>query len=588
MQPIVLYTKKSEQQGKQAQLSNIMAAKAVADIIRTCLGPRAMLKMLMDPLGGIVMTNDGNAILREIDVAHPAAKSMLELARSQADEVGDGTTSVVIIAGEILACASQLLLDAKIHPIRVIAGFRRALDDSLRVLQDISQPVDASSDSAMAKLVASCIGTKFTAAWTDLMTGLAVKAVRIVAGLMPSTSSSTSSSSMNAAIANLTAEDIDLKQYARVERIPGGELEESTVHDGILLNKDVVHAGMRRLIEKPRILLLDCPLEYKKGESQTSLELSGQDDWSRVLQLEEEQVKAMCAAIVAAGVDLVITEKGISDLAMHYLTKANISALRRVRRTDNNRIARAVGANIVSRVEDIRTEDIGTKCGIFQVQKIGDEYFCLLGQCQQPRACSIVLRGPSKDVLAEVERNLQDAMAVVRNVLLMPRLVPGGGACEMAISCRLEQLAAACVPGIEQLPYRAVSRALEVIPRTLAQNCGADAIRTLTELRACHSAAAAAASATESHNQSSKKSYSPSAASVCYSGINGLTGKVVDMQTLGVWEPAIVKVQTLKTAIESACLLLRVDDIVSASGSSRNGGASSGHQHTGDDCCSGE
>lgn len=386
----------------------------------------------------------------------------------------------------------------------------------------------------MNNLIAASIGTKLVARWSELMCGLALQAVRTVA---------------RDTGGGRTAE-VDVKRYARIEKVPGGEIEDSRVLDGVMLNKDITHPKMRRRIERPRVVLLDCPLEYKKGESQTNIEVTKEEHWNRILQIEEEQVKAMCEAILAVKPDLVITEKGVSDLAQHYLVRANVTALRRVRKTDNNRIARATGATIVNRVEDLHESDVGTGCGLFEVEKIGDEYFSFLTRCRDPKACTILLRGPSKDVLNEVERNLQDAMGVARNVMFHPRLSPGGGATEMAVSARLGQLARS-VEGVAQWPYRAIAEALEVIARTLVQNAGASPIRVLTELRAKHA--------------EGKHSW----------GINGDSGAVVDMKEYGVWEPEAVKLQSIKTAVEAACLLLRVDDICSAKKAQQQGSGGS-------------
>ncbi|KAA6410753.1 MAG: T-complex 1 subunit gamma [Lasallia pustulata] len=460
---VVMNTQSGDRQvGRKAQLSNITAAKTVADIIRSCLGPKAMLKMLLDPMGGIVLTNDGHAILREIKVAHPAAKSMIELSRTQDEEVGDGTTTVIIL-GETLAQALRQL-ERNIHPVQIIAAFKRALADALNIIEEISLPVNINADKAMYSLISSSIGTKFVSRWSELMCNLALKAVRTVSHDVGG-----------------GKKEVDIKRYARVEKIPGGEIEESKVLDGVILNKDITHPKMRRQIENPRIILLDCTLEYKKGESQTNIEISKEEDWNRILQIEEEQVKHIPT----------------------FSRKSNVTALRRVRKTDNNRIARATGATIVKRVDDIQESDIGTHCGLFQIFRIGDEYFTFITHCKYPKACTILLRGPSKDILNEIERNLQDAMAVARNVMFHPRLSPGGGATEMAASVRLAQMAKA-VEGVQQWPYKAVAEAMEVIPRTLIQNSGS----------------------------------SPS----------------------------------VKTAIESACLLLRVDDICSAKSAKQAGG----------------
>ncbi|KAI0088938.1 T-complex protein 1 [Irpex rosettiformis] len=516
----VMNTTPERQTGRKAQISNITAAKTVADVIRTCLGPKAMLKMILDPMGGILLTNDGNAILREIDVAHPAAKNMIELSRTQDEECGDGTTSVIILAGEILA-QSLSQLERDIHPVVIISAYNKALKEALEIVKRISIPIDTSSDEDMLSLIKTSIGTKFVSRWSELMCKLALEAVRTVA------------------LDEDGVKTVDIKRYARVEKIPGGEIEQSRVLKGIMLNKDITHPQMRRRIANPRIILLDCPLEYKKGESQTNIEISKEADWSRIQELEEEQVKAMVDKILEFKPDLVITEKGVSDYAQHFFYRANVSAIRRVRKSDNNRIARAVGATIVNRIEDLRESDVGTKCGLFSIEKIGDEYFTFLDECTTPKACTILLRGPSKDILNEIDRNLADAMSVARNVFFNPILAPGGGATEMAISVGLHAKART-IQGVEGGPFRAVADAMEVIPRTLVQNSGGNAIRVLTELRAKH--------ANGEHSW----------------GINGDTGKIVDMKEYGLYESASVKIQTFKTAIEAARVLLRVDDVVQA------------------------
>lgn len=508
--------------GKKAQHGNIAAAKAVADIIRTTLGPRSMLKMILDAQGGIVLTNDGNAILREIDVSHPAAKSVIELSRTQDEEVGDGTTSVIILSGELLAECGPLL-ERQLHPTVICQALSRALEDSIKVVEDVSFPVDTNDNEQMLKIVMSSIGTKFTHRFGNLMGELALDAVRKVI-----------------VDHGDGQREIDVKKYAKIEKIPGGAIEDSRVLNGVMFNKDVVlPSRMRRKIANPRIVLLDCPLEYKKGESQTNVELTKEEDWAVLLKMEEEWTKKVCDEIIKHKVDVVITEKGLSDLAAHFFTKAGVSAIRRTRKTDNNRVARACGATIVHRPEEIRESDIGTKAGLFEVQKIGDEFFTFVVDCAEPKACSVVLRGASKDILNEVERNLVDAIGVARNVMMEPKLVPGGGAVEMAVSKALTTKAAT-LGGADQWAYKAVAHALEVIPRTLCQNCGANVIRTLTKLRAKH---------TEGDG-------------VTF-GINGHVGTIADMKELGVWEPFAVKTQTIKTAVEASQMLLRIDDIVS-------------------------
>lgn len=479
-----------------------------------------MLKMLMDPMGGIVMTNDGNAILREITVTHPAAKSMIEIARTQDEEVGDGTTSVIVLAGEMLSVSEQFL-QQQIHPTVIIRAYREALEDMVNVMQnETSIALDKKDKAKLEEVVKACVGTKFIGRWSDLAVKIALDAVETV---MMEENGRT---------------EIDIKKYAKVEKIPGGSIDDSCVLRGVMLNKDVTHPKMRRHIINPRIVLLDCALEYKKGESQTNVEISGDTDFTKLLQIEEEYVQKVCADIIAVKPDLVFTEKGVSDLAQHYLLKAGITAIRRLRKTDNLRVARACGATIVNRTEELTEQNVGLGCGLFEVKKVGDEYFTYITECKDPKACTILLRGASKDILNETERNLQDALHVARNLMLEPRLVPGGGAVEMAIS---QALTRKQIKG----PYQAVAQALEIIPRTLAQNCGANTIRTLTALRAKHA--------------------SHSGDGPCLWGIDGETGQIVDMKVRGIWEPLSVKLQVYKTAVETAILLLRIDDIVSGS-----------------------
>lgn len=366
-----------------------------------------MLKMLMDPMGGIVMTNDGNAILREITVQHPAGKSMIEIARTQDEEVGDGTTSVIVLAGEILATAEPFL-GQNMHPTVIIRAYRQALEDMVTILTDqISVDLNVNNRAKLVQVINSCVDTKFIGRWSELACRIALDAVSTVM------------------LDENGRKEIDIKRYAKVEKIPGGSIEDSTVLKGVMINKDVTHPKMKRCIKNPRILLLDCTLEYKKGESQTNIEILKETDFTRILELEEEHVKKICDEVISAKPDVVITEKGISDLAQHYLVKAGISAIRRLRKSDINRVARACGATVVNRTEEIKEEDIGTGAGLFEIKKIGDEYFCFITECKDPKACTILLRGASKDILNETERNLQDALHVARNLFLEPKLVPG-------------------------------------------------------------------------------------------------------------------------------------------------------------------
>ncbi|CAN1312190.1 T-complex protein 1 subunit gamma [Linum perenne] len=462
---LVLKDSLKRESGQKVHHANIQASKAVADIIRTTLGPRSMLKMLLDASGGIVVTNDGNAILRELDLAHPAAKSMIELSRTQDEEVGDGTTSVIVLAGEMLHVA-EAFIDKNYHPTVICRAYNKALEDAIAVLDKIAMTIDVNDRGTMLSLVKSCIGTKFTSQFGDLIADLAIDATKTIGVDL-----------------GQGLREVDIKKYIKVEKIPGGQLEDSKVLKGVMFNKDVVAPGkMRRKIVNPRIILLDCPLEYKKGENQTNAELVKEEDWELLLKMEEEYIENICVQILKFKPDLVITEKGLSDLACHYFSKAGVSAIRRLRKTDNNRIAKACGAVIVNRPDELQESDVGTAAGLFEVKKIGDEFFSFIVDCKDPKACTVLLRGASKDLLNEVERNLQDAMGVARNILKNPKLVPGGGATELTVSATLKQKSSS-VEGIEKWPYEAAAIAFEAIPRTLAQNCGVNVIRTMTALQ---------------------------------------------------------------------------------------------------------
>ncbi|XP_053993302.1 T-complex protein 1 subunit gamma-like isoform X2 [Hylaeus volcanicus] len=473
-------------------------------------------------MGGIVLTNDGNAILREVDVSHPAAKSVIDLSRCQDEEVGDGTTSVVILTGELLTF-TEPLLKKQIHPTQIVSGFLKTLDDCLEIMEASATTVDLSNTEQIRTVIESCLNTKFSDTWNRIIPPIALRAVSMIAFNQSGPSNK-----------------IDIKNCIKVEKIPGGTIDDTAVYDGIVLNKDITHPKMRRYIINPRIVLLDCPLEYKKGESQTLVEITKEEDWDKILKQEEEEVKKMCEDIIAVGCDIVITEKGVSDLAQHFFVKAGISAIRRVRKSDNNRLAKISGATIATRTNELCSFDVGTKCGLFEIKKIGDEYFSYFINCEKPQACTVLLRGGSKDILNEVERNLQDALNVARNVYTSPKLLPGGGAIEMEISARLSERCTE-TNNMFQWPYKAVAAALEVLPRTLVQNCGANVVRTMTALRAQHA---------------SKGNH--------FMGVNGETGEIIDVTSLGIWDTFAVKQQVLRTAIEATCMIIRIDDVLSA------------------------
>lgn len=565
---LVMNPNQQREAGSRAQLSNIVAARAVSDIVKSTLGPKSMLKMLLDPMGGIVLTNDGNCILRELDVSHPTARSMIELARTQDENVGDGTTTVVILTGELLKVVEPFLThrssfrrsaggssgSGNIHPVVLVQSFYKALTKCLQISEQIAIPIEEGDggtegerDLSLRKVVESCIGTKYTSRYGDLLVDLAIKAVDKIT-VQPSSTSGTDASK---ALKKL----IDIKRHVRIEKIPGGELSDIKLIDGIMLNKDVTHSQMRRKIENPKILLLDCSLEYKKTESQAHIELSKEEDFDLLLKQEEEYIMKICANIISYKPDLVFTEKGVSDLAQHFLMKAGITVFRRLRKTDNNRLSKALGIHIVNNTEDITEHNISkpSVCGLFEVRKIGDEYFSFIEQCVNPKACSIMLRGGSKDVLNEMERNLQDCLQVVKNVALENKVVIGGGCFEMCLSRKLQieanSMGDESGSGVERVVFSALSAAFEVIPRTLLSNCGCDVVRQLTKLRALHA-------------KYTKEHPNPTAgvAELCKWGVDGDTGEIVESRVL---EPLTVKTQVIKTAFEAAAMILRIDDIIS-------------------------
>ncbi|OAF68361.1 CCT-gamma [Intoshia linei] len=517
----VLNQKTQRDSGFQVQIKNIQMAVRIADVIRTCLGPRAMLKMLMDPMGGVVLTNDGNCVLREIMVDHPTAKCMIEIARTQDEEVGDGTTSVIVLSAEILSICEKFV-NQKIHPTHIISALRTVTKYTLECLDSISVKIDTNNiqSDVVKNIVKSSLYTKFSEDWVDFAATMAIKAVNYVK------------------IIENNKVQIDVKRYAKVEKIPGGTFTDSQVLDGVMVNKDILHPKMRRRIINPRILLLDCSLEYKKGESKTEVEIKDEKYFTQLLHEEEFYIKKLCDKLIDAKPDLVVTEKGVSDLAQHFLTRANISVLRRVRKSDNLRIARATGATILNQFADIKESHIGKKCGLFEVRKIGDDYFSFIVDCKDPNACTLLLRGVSKDLINEYERNLHDAMCVGRNIMMNDKILYGGGCCEMKISALLREKAKEHV-GMLKKGFNAVASALEIIPSTLILNCGGNIISRMTELRS-------------EHVSNSKSNM----------GINGLTGNITNMEQLNVYDTFLVKQQTIKSAVDTAILILRIDDII--------------------------
>ncbi|KAL0265563.1 UNVERIFIED_CONTAM: hypothetical protein PYX00_011275 [Menopon gallinae] len=473
-----------------------------------------MQKMVITRIGSIELTNDGNAILREIDVAHPAAKSLLELAKTQDDEVGDGTTSVIVLAAELLQKMSGLLF-GNVHPVRITQAMGRVLAHCLEHLRSLAVDVGRGEAERLA-IVRASVGTKLCSVLGVRVDELALKAVKTVFS------------------EEFGAKRVDLKSDMRVEKIVGSDFGACEVMDGVILNKNIIHAQMRRTIESPRILVLDVPLEYKKGESQTSYEFRDPAAFKRALEVEEEQIRQMCSRIAELSPDIVVTEKGISDLAMSILFANNITALRRLKKSETTRLVKACGGSVVSRLEELSPKVLGRNCGLFEYVKIGEEYFCKFSQCTKPKACSVVLRAPSKDLLDELERNFYDAVKVAKNVFLCPKMCPGGGSTEMALSLCLEKFGGT---DVERAVAERAAEALQAIPDILARNSGHPSpLDLVAELEA-----------KQRQNR--------------FFGIDGVLGEVADMRGR-VMEPMAVKAQMLKSAFEAASLILRVDGVI--------------------------
>ncbi|KAF9764795.1 T-complex protein 1 subunit gamma [Nosema granulosis] len=487
----------------QIQAESANAANIISQVIRTCLGPRAMQKMVITKMNSIEVTNDGNSILREIDVSHPSARCLIELARTQDEEVGDGTTSVVILASEILKEMVQVLSKG-VHPIKISRELTKHLQKFLEVLEDL-----AVETQDILSIIRSSINTKICSILRIPLDSIALKAASMI----------------------LDEGVCDIKRNIKVEKIVGAQCE---VVDGIIINKDIIHPQMRKRIECPRVVILDTPLEYKKNESNTSYEFKKSSDFTKALELEEKQVRGMVDYILGVNPDVVVCEKGVSDLALALLFQNNITAVRRLKKTDSTRLSKATGATIVNRLEDLEEKHVGTYCGLFEYVKYGEEYYCKFSKCKSPKACSVILSGPSRDVLNELERNFYDAVKVAKNILLNPKLVPGGGCVEMNIH---NVLKSSSTSKDEDLVLKGLRNAIKVIPTILLKNSGVyNPHRQLLVLE-----------------EEIKKNK--------YSGVDGVSGDVVDMRSV-ILEPITIKKQCFVSAIQSVIQLLRVDGIL--------------------------
>jgi archaeal chaperonin len=511
-QPIIILPEgTSRLLGRDAQRMNIMAGKALAETVRTTLGPKGMDKMLVDSMGDIVVTNDGVTILKEMDVEHPAAKMLVEVAKTQEDEVGDGTTTAVIIAGELLKKAEDLL-DQDIHPTTLVMGYRRAAAKAQEILNDISMV--ANDRETLLKVAITAMTGKGTEKAREPLAGLVVSAVQQV------------------------EEDgkVD-KDNINIHRIQGAIVDDSQIVNGVVIDKSRADTAMPKKIKDASIALLKYPIEVKDLETDAKIKLTDPSQMQAFIEQEEQMVKDMVDKVIASGANVIFCQKGIDDLAQHMLAREGILAVKRVRKSDMERLGKATGGKLVTNIEDLSPEDLG-KAGKVYEKKIFDEILIFIEECRDPKAVSMIIRGSTKHVAEEVERAVDDAIGVVSATLEDGKVVAGGGAPEMAIAKGLREYADS-ISGREQLAIMAFAEALEVVPKTLAENAGLDQIDVLVDLRAAQE---------KNHHM----------------GLDVFQGEVSDMELVGVIEPHRVKKQAIQSAAEAAEMLLRIDDVIAS------------------------
>jgi len=517
-QPIIILKEGTRREkGRGAQSNNIMAARAVADAVRSTLGPKGMDKMLVDSMGDVVITNDGVTILKEIDIEHPAAKMIVEVAKTQDQECGDGTTSAVILAGELLRRAEELIDD--VHPTLINQGYRLAHKKSLEILESIGRPVSTTDRELLLKIATTAMTGKSAQYQKTNLSAIAVDAITAV----------------EEKHGNKITADTDNVQ---VVKKAGGSVEDTKLLQGIIVDKERVHAGMPKTVKNAKIALLDVALEIKKTEIDAKIKITSPGSFQSFLDEEEKTLRTKVDKVVKSGCNVVFLQKGIDDLAQHFLAKSGIYAVRRVKKSDMEKLEKATGATIVSNLDDLRTTDLGV-AGSVEERKIGTDEMTFVTECKNPRAVSILLRGSTEHVIDEVERALEDALRVVAVAVEDGKVVAGGGAPEIELALQLRKYAAS-VGGRAQLAIEAFANAMEIIPRTLAENAGLDAINSLVDLR-------------QAHEQGHKTH-----------GLNVYTGKVEDMIKDGVVEPLRVKTQAVGSATEAATMILRIDDVIAA------------------------
>ncbi|HVM45666.1 MAG TPA: thermosome subunit beta [Candidatus Thermoplasmatota archaeon] len=526
-QPVVILKEgTTRERGRSAQAANIMAAKAIAEAVRSTLGPRGMDKMLVDSMGDVVITNDGATILKEIDVAHPAAKMIIEVAKTQEQQVGDGTTSSVVLTGALLQKAEELVDD--VHPTLIARGYRLASEKALEVVRGIAREVKFDDDKTLRHVAGTAMASKGASGLSEQLSDITVRAVRAVAEKRPQGGYS-----------------VDLDNVILVKKT-GTSVSQTELVEGVIVDKERLHPGMPRRVENPRIALVDAALEIKKTNVDAKIQITDPSKFGAFLAEEENILREAVRRVKATGANVLFCQKGIDDLAQHYLAKAGIYAVRRVKQSDMKALARATGGRIVSDLKDLTKDDLG-RAGAVEARKFGDDELTFVTGATNARSVSVLIRGGTEHVADEVERTLEDALGVVRAVVEDGKVLAGAGAPEIEVALSLRKYAAT-VGGREQLAIEAFAEAVESIPRALAENAGLDAIDKLVELRSAHERGQREA------------------------GLNVFNGKVENAWDNRVIEPLRAKTQCIQSAAEAATMILRIDDIIAAKSTSSDAG----------------
>ena len=523
---LVLKESALQQKGRDAQKNNIAAAKLVADLVKTSLGPRGLDKMLVDSLGDVTITNDGATILKEIDAQHPAAKMMVEVSKTIDTEVGDGTTSSVVFAGALLEKAEKLL-EKDVHSTVIVDGYQAASEKSLELLAGFAKSVKPDDQESLIKIAKTSMQSKLISEDSEPLSKLVVDAI------------------LKIAEKNGDAYSVDLDNL-KVEKKSGASIQDTALIKGIVLDKEIVHSGMPTKIQNAKIALVNAALEVEKTEMSAEIRISDPTQMQMFLEEENRMLKEMVTKLHNAGTNVLICQKGIDDISQHYLAKHGILAVRRVKESDMTKLAKATGGRITTNLDDITEKDLG-HADLVQQKKIETDKWVFIEGCKNPHSVTILIRGGSQRVVDEVDRSIHDSLMVVKDVIETPSIVTGGGSAEAYLAGQLNEYADS-FDGREQLAVKQYAEALESIPLTIAENAGMDPIDTIISLRA--------------KQNSGKKG----------SGINAREGKIGDMNSLSILEPLVVKEQIIKSATETACMILRIDDVIAISGGPSSGG----------------